>query len=92
EESGARVDDVRYITSQPWPFPRSFMLGFSAQLVAGSDPEALVPDPTELSEVRWFTREELRNPPPGIRLPMPLSIARWLIDQWIEEEDPRAGA
>lgn len=92
EESGARVDDVRYLTSQPWPFPRSFMLGFSARLAPGTDPEALVPDPSELSEVRWFTREELRDPPPGIRLPMPMSIARWLIDQWVdgEERDARA--
>lgn len=85
EESGARVDRIRYLTSQPWPFPRSLMLGFSAQLVDGADPAALSPDPTELSEVRWFTRDELRNPPPGILLPMPMSIARWMIDRWVEE-------
>lgn len=87
EESGVRVDRIRYVTSQPWPFPRSFMLGFSAGLAEGVDPEALVPDATELSELRWFTREELRDPPPGIRLPMPMSIARWLIDRWVEGED-----
>lgn len=90
EESGARVDDIRYVTSQPWPFPRSFMLGFRARLAPGSDPAALAPDPTELSELRWFSRDELRTPPPGIRLPMPMSIARWLIDQWVAEGDEAA--
>lgn len=87
EESRARVTDIQYVTSQPWPFPRSFMLGFRARLAPGTDPEALVPDSTELSELRWFTREELRNPHPSLTLPMPLSIARWLIDQWITEGD-----
>lgn len=85
EEASLRVDDIRYVTSQPWPFPRSFMLGFRARPAEGADTEALVPDPTELSEVRWFTRDELRDPPAGIRLPMPTSIARWLIDRWVAE-------
>lgn len=89
EESGLRVDEVRYVTSQPWPFPRSFMLGFRARLATGADPTALSPDPAEISELRWFTREELRDPAPGIRLPMPMSIARWLIDLWVEEEPDR---
>ncbi|MBO1901146.1 NAD(+) diphosphatase [Leucobacter weissii] len=87
EESGLRVDDVRYVVSQPWPFPRSLMLGFRARPAAGADPDALVPDPGELSEVRWFTRRELSDPAPGIRLPMPMSIARWLIDLWVAEGD-----
>lgn len=87
EEAGVLVDDVRYVASQPWPFPRSFMLGFRARLVEGADPEALNPDPAEISELRWFTREELRDPAPGIRLPMPVSIARWMIDRWVEEGD-----
>lgn len=85
EESSLRVSDIRYVTSQPWPFPRSFMLGFRARPAPGADTESLVPEPTELSELRWFTREELRDPPPGIVLPMPSSIARWLIDLWVEE-------
>lgn len=87
EESGMRVADVRYVASQPWPYPRSFMLGFRAHLADGVDPAALSPDPMEISELRWFTRAELREPGPGIRLPMPISIARWLIDLWIEEGD-----
>lgn len=85
EESGAVVTNIRYVASQPWPFPRSFMLGFRAQLADGADPEALVPDSTELSELRWFTRDELERPGAGIRLPMPMSIARWMIDGWVAE-------
>lgn len=89
EESGLRVDEVQYVTSQPWPFPRSFMLGFRARLAAGVDPASMSPDPSEISELRWFTREELRDPSPGIKLPMSMSIARWLIDRWVEEEPAR---
>lgn len=86
EESGVRVENVRYVASQPWLFPRSFMLGFRASLAAGADPDDLVPEPGEISELRWFTRAELRDPGPGLQLPRPLSIARWLIDRWIAED------
>ncbi|QIM18724.1 NAD(+) diphosphatase [Leucobacter coleopterorum] len=86
EEAGVRLENVTFVASQPWPFPRSLMVGFRAQLKAGSDPEDLRPDAEEISELRWFSREELRHPAPGIRLPMPMSIARWMIDRWIDEE------
>ncbi|WP_336658460.1 NAD(+) diphosphatase [Leucobacter sp. USHLN153] len=86
EESGVRLDDITYVTSQPWPFPRSLMLGFRARLASDADPEDLTPDPTEISELRWFTRDELRDPGPGLILPMPLSIARWMIDRWVDED------
>lgn len=85
EESGVRLGGVQYVASQPWPFPRSLMLGFRAQLAPGQDPEKLDPDADEISELRWFTRDELRNPPPGVMLPGPLSIARWMIDRWCGE-------
>lgn len=85
EEAGVLVDDVRYVTSQSWPFPRSLMLGFRAGLAEGVDPERLTPDSSEISELRWFTRDELRDPGPGLKLPMGLSIARWLIDLWVNE-------
>lgn len=85
EEAGVRLEQVTFVASQPWPFPRSLMVGFRAQLAAGTDPEDLRPDVEEISELRWFSRDELRNPAPGIRLPMPLSIARWMIDRWVEE-------
>lgn len=87
EESGVRLGDVHYVASQPWPFPRSLMLGFRATLEFGQDPEDLNPDTDEISELRWFSRDELRNPPPGIVLPGSLSIARWMLDRWCEETE-----
>lgn len=87
EEAGIRVEDIRYVASQSWPFPRSLMLGFRARLAHGEDPGALAPDPTEISALRWFTREELRTPAPGLLLPGSISIARWLIDRWAAEPD-----
>lgn len=91
EESGVRIGEVRYVASQPWPFPRSLMLGFRARLAEGADPEDLRPDIEEISELRWFTREQLRNPEPGIKLPMGMSIARWMMDAWLAEEEPGDG-
>ncbi len=87
EEAGVRLAQIEYVGSQPWPFPRSLMLGFRARLAPGADPEALTPDPAEISELRWFSREQLRNPEPGIVLPMSVSIARWMIDLWVSEGD-----
>lgn len=92
EEAGVRVEQVRYVSSQAWPFPRSLMLGFRARLAAGADPAELRPDPTEISELRWFTRDELREPHEGLKLPMSLSIARKLIDLWVGEGDGGAHA
>lgn len=87
EESGVPVAQVQYIASQPWPFPRSLMLGFRATLAEGADPTDLHPDPSEISELRWFSRAELAQPSDDIRLPQKLSIARWLIELWIAEGD-----
>ncbi|MFL5895367.1 MAG: NAD(+) diphosphatase [Thermoleophilaceae bacterium] len=74
EEAGVEVRDVRYVSSQPWPFPSSLMLGFTASYAGG---EAAVRD-AELDDVRWFTRDELRD----VDVPPPLAIARRLIDGW----------
>lgn len=57
EEAGLTVVEVRYHSSQPWPFPTNLMIGL---IVEVSDQNA-APDQTELEEVRWFTREELRR-------------------------------
>ena len=54
EEVGLRVTDVRYVASQPWPFPQSLMLGFTARV--DGDP-TLHLDQDEIEEARWFTRE-----------------------------------
>ncbi|MFP5372860.1 MAG: NAD(+) diphosphatase [Actinomycetes bacterium] len=83
EEVGLRVTDVRYVGSQPWPFPQSLMLGFLAR-VDGDD--TLVPDVDEIEEAAWFTREELRNGARPKALPPPVSIARHMLDRWIAGE------
>ncbi len=78
EESGINVTDVRYHSSQPWPFPASIMLGFSATATT----QDITIDPDELVAAGWFTRAELAAPQDFV-LPPPISIARRLIDDWI---------
>lgn len=85
EEVGLKlaVEDVHYHSSQPWPFPSSIMLGFHAH--AGYAPPQLGPD--ELESAGWYTREELRNSPENetFKLPRRDSIARRLIEDWLDE-------
>jgi len=81
EEAGLRVIDPVYLGSQPWPFPASLMLGFTARL----DPNvvnAAIPDGAEILDLRWFSREELASSLDEIILPGPTSIARAIIDEW----------
>lgn len=82
EEVGVTVRSIRYHSSQPWPFPSSLMLGFTAEA------ERVEPalDGNELAEARWFGREELheRLGSGRIRLPPPISIARRLIEEWLD--------
>ena len=81
EETNIHVGDVRYHSSQPWPFPASLMLGFHAE---ASSTDIRLND-GELDDARWFTRDELRSEFP--KLPMPVSIAKRLIDHWLELPD-----
>jgi NAD+ diphosphatase len=101
EEVGVAIRDIRYLASQPWPFPASLMLGFIARL--DGDPEISL-DPVEMAEAEWFTRDEVgkardwtdgalsstdRPPIDGTRLraiPPHLSISRYLIDAWLDGE------
>jgi len=83
EEVGLAVTDIRYVGSQPWPFPQSLMLGFVAR-VEGS--EELVVDRTEIEEAHWFTRDQLRAGEGPAALPPPVSIARHIIDRWLAED------
>ena len=83
EEVGLRVTDVRYVASQPWPFPQSLMLGFVAR-ADGDRPLRL--DPHEIEEARWFTREELRSRDGQLAVPPSISIARHIIDRWLDDE------
>lgn len=84
EEAGIAVRDVRYLASQPWPFPSSLMIGCSATACD----DRLTIDTTELDDARWFTREEVASalagepgapflPPPGF------AIARTLLEHWL---------
>ena len=84
EEAGIRVDSLRYLSSQPWPYPRSLMLGFRA-VVADEEARA---DGEEIIDVRWLTRPEVASSLRGegpVGMPGPASIARALIVDWYEE-------
>jgi NAD+ diphosphatase len=78
EEVGIEVRDVRYFGSQPWPFPHSLMVGFTAQYAGGE----VRPDPAELEDAGWFTRDHLPD------LPDRLSISRHLIDAFLARQAP----
>jgi NAD+ diphosphatase len=80
EEAGVTVGAPRYVSSQPWPFPASLMLGFSAPWVAG-DP---VRQEDEIEDVRWFSRAEVAGGD-GLLLPPRHAIARRLIDGWLAD-------
>jgi len=81
EETGIVVTSLRYLGSQPWPMPRSLMLGFRAQAPAG---QVIAVDQEELAEARWFSREELLAAIQAreLALPPPVSIARHIIEDW----------
>ncbi|MEJ0099200.1 MAG: NAD(+) diphosphatase [Pseudomonadota bacterium] len=78
EETGVIARDIAYHSSQPWPFPSSLMLGFTA-MAAMTTP---VLRDGELEDARWFSREELRNGTVG--LPPAISISRHLIESWLQ--------
>ncbi len=78
EETNIQVGKVSYHSSQPWPFPAALMLGFMAEATS-ADIEL---NDGELDDAQWFTREELLSGFP--KLPFKISIARRLVDQWIQ--------
>lgn len=85
EEAGIRVGEVRYHSSQPWPFPHSLMLGCIAQ----AETTDIVMDTVELADARWFTREEARamlerRHPEGLTVPGKQAIANALLTHFIE--------
>lgn len=85
EETSIDVVDVRYHSSQPWPFPTSIMLGFTAVRAGGE----LRVDGNELEEARWFERHEVRAglEQGRLRLPGQVSISRRLIQEWLDAAD-----
>ena len=82
EEVGVSLGAVRYWGSQPWPFPHSLMVGFTAEWTSGE----VVCQAGEIAEARWFAPDELPAIPSGI------SIARRLIDDWIRRAGDRPPA
>jgi NAD+ diphosphatase len=82
EETGIEVDQVSYSSSDPWPFPSSLMLGFTAE--AKSDEIQI--DKHELEDARWFTRAEIKNllEAKKIQLPMRSSISYRLLENWYD--------
>ena len=81
EEAGVTVGEVRYMASQPWPFPSSLMLGFHAEAEAME----LNIDPKELEDARWMTREQIgRIEEFDMELPRRDSIAWRLVKAWMD--------
>jgi NAD+ diphosphatase len=81
EETGITVTNVRYVGSQPWPMPRSLMLGFRADAPAG---QSIAVDEEELTEARWWSRAGLLAALRAgeLALPPAVSIARHIIEDW----------
>ena len=89
EEVGLDVTDVQYLGSQPWPFPRSLMVGFHA---LGDPEQPFAFNDGEIAEAHWFTRAEIRDAlengdwssdsPSRLLLPGSISIAREIIESW----------
>ena len=76
EETGVTVSEVAYHSSQPWPFPSSLMVGFSARAA----PDAIVRTDEELEDARWVTRAEMATG--AVTLPTSTSISFRLIADW----------
>ena len=84
EESGIKVGEVRYHSSQPWPFPSSLMIGCHAQALTTN----IRRDEEEMADVRWWSRADVRlalaGEHPHLKLPGPIAIAHHLIKSWAE--------
>ncbi|MDR6787129.1 NAD+ diphosphatase [Sphingomonas sp. BE138] len=86
EEAGVRVRDVRYVASQPWPFPSQLMIA----CVARADDDAITLDANELEHAMWVTRDEVRAALAGeagaFGAPPPYAIAHSLLRAWADGE------
>jgi NAD+ diphosphatase len=74
EETGVTINNIRYFASQPWPYPCGLMVGFHADYVSGE----IHLQHSEIAKGGWFRRDNLPT------IPEPLSIARMLLDDWLE--------
>lgn len=90
EEAGLRIGAVRYLATQPWPFPSSIMIGFIAEAIS----EDITLDATELEAGRWFPRDEVLQMlegrhPDGLSCPQGIGISSMLVRIWaLEGERP----
>lgn len=85
EETGVRVGPVRYLASQPWPYPSSLMIGCAGE----AETEAITLDPVELEDALWISREDmatiLAGNHPAIRKPRTGAIAGFLLSNWVAD-------
>jgi NAD+ diphosphatase len=86
EEAGVRVRDVRYVASQPWPYPSSLMIACHAL----ADDRAIAIDANELEDAQWFTRAQVAAALAGasdalFEVPPPSAVARHLLEWWMEQ-------
>ena len=89
EEAGITVGEVRYLASQPWPFPSSLMIG----CIGTALDREITRDGDELEDARWFSRDEVAamaarsgDADASPRLPTPMSIAYQLTRMWLDGE------
>lgn len=88
EEVGLQISDLKYLGSQPWPFPQSLMFGFSAIAITSQ----ITPDGDEIEAALWLSRSEFKAvcESAEIKLPPHTSIARQMLDYWYGEPTPNA--
>ncbi len=83
EEAGVRVGEVRYLASQPWPFPSSIMIGCVAEALT----DEIAFDGEELEDARWFSKDDVRRMLDGTHesfaAPAPIAIANLLVRHWV---------
>jgi NAD+ diphosphatase len=89
EEAGVKCGRVKYLYSQPWPFPMSLMIGAHAEALNDN----LTMDQNELVGLRWFSKDEcaamlMRRHPEGLTCPPPIAIAHHIIRSWVESDGP----
>ena len=87
EEAGIRCGRVKYLFSQPWPFPMSLMIGCHAEALNDN----IKMDDNELVDARWFTKDEMaamlmRQHPEKLTTPPPVAIAHHIIREWVESD------
>lgn len=85
EEAGVEVAEVSYLASQPWPYPASLMIGCRGRALG----REIIPDPTEIEDALWLTREEMAAVFAGtharVRAPRPGAIAHFLLYNWLAD-------